>query len=314
VARYIDEERVPENGTQHLFHTDGPEKAEDVARYLVHYGDRISDQHIRRLTGASPDKTIAPIRKYLGIPTFKGFGREIPPLPPDAPLPTLPYHRAKELWGISREKAQTIARYYAVFEWLPVVQFARHIGCRGSAITAIRDALGRRPDPRKVQWSKIAKLPPRDPNDPPLLRVPEESDDALLFTNRLGGGKDYTVVRNELIAAQIRAGIVDKKTGGARYPGLHRFRHYFASVMLDENAPIKRLQEFLGHKHATYTLDVYGHFVPDEEGDQQRVERAALKLYGGIGKSGPRLVAGTALQAKEGAIANGRRQVTENKG
>jgi integrase len=302
VARYIDEERVRENGTQHLFRTDGPEKAEEVARYLTHYGDRISDQHIHRLTGASRDRTIAPMRKYLDIPTFKGLGREIPELPPDAPLPKLPYHRAKELWGISPEKAQMLARYYAVFEWLPVVQLARHVGCRGRAATAIRDALGRRPDPRKVLWSKIAKLPPRDPNDRPLLHVPEESEDALLFTNRFGGGKDYDVVRNELIAAQIRAGIINEKTGDARYTGLHRFRHYFATEMLDANIPIKRLQKWLGHKHAAYTMDIYGHFIPDEEGDRQRVEEAALKLYGGLGKTGPRLVAGTALQAKEGEL------------
>ena len=47
--------------------------------------------------------------------------------------------------------------------------------------------------------------------------------------------------------------------GGA---GMHQLRHHFASLLLRGRVDIKRVQEWLGHHSAAFTLDIYGHLMP----------------------------------------------------
>jgi hypothetical protein len=71
--------------------------------------------------------------------------------------------------------------------------------------------------------------------------------------------------------AAVRAGIIPepkKDTRGrvryvtTRKEGIHRLRHYFASVMLAGGASIKELAEYLGHADPAFTLRVYAHLLP----------------------------------------------------
>jgi len=56
----------------------------------------------------------------------------------------------------------------------------------------------------------------------------------------------------------------------------HDLRHYFASEHLRAGTSIKALQEYLGHKSATETLDTYGHLMGDEADHARNVIQKAL--------------------------------------
>jgi integrase len=74
----------------------------------------------------------------------------------------------------------------------------------------------------------------------------------------------------------VAAGIVDEH-GKARY-GFHTLRHFFASLMIDQGCPMKRLQGMLGHSTMAMTSDTYGHLFPDPEGDRERMAAAERAL------------------------------------
>lgn len=56
-------------------------------------------------------------------------------------------------------------------------------------------------------------------------------------------------------------------TRGAGLEGsrFHDLRHHYASVLLSAGVSVKAVQANLGHASATVTLNVYGHFMPDDE-------------------------------------------------
>jgi site-specific recombinase XerD len=54
---------------------------------------------------------------------------------------------------------------------------------------------------------------------------------------------------------------------------MHQLRHHFASLLLRGGVDIKRVQEWLGHHSAAFTLDIYGHLMPDDhEASLRQVE------------------------------------------
>jgi len=54
---------------------------------------------------------------------------------------------------------------------------------------------------------------------------------------------------------------------------MHQLRHHFASLLLRGGVDIKRVQEWLGHHSAAFTLDIYGHLMPgDHEASLRQVE------------------------------------------
>ncbi len=60
--------------------------------------------------------------------------------------------------------------------------------------------------------------------------------------------------------------------------GYHQLRHFYASVLIDNGASIKVVQERLGHTSVQMTLDTYSHSWPDSEDST----RAAVDLvFGG---------------------------------
>jgi len=57
---------------------------------------------------------------------------------------------------------------------------------------------------------------------------------------------------------------------------MHQLRHHYASVLLAGGVDIKRVQSYLGHHSAAFTLDVYGHLMPDDGERSLRMVEAAL--------------------------------------
>ena len=55
--------------------------------------------------------------------------------------------------------------------------------------------------------------------------------------------------------------------GLPRWAHLHTLRHTFATYLLASGAPVKEVQELLGHASATTTLNVYGHVLPGRKSE-----------------------------------------------
>lgn len=96
----------------------------------------------------------------------------------------------------------------------------------------------------------------------------------LVFTGEKGGAlRSQVFQRSVLTAAADKIGV----------PGLHphELRHTAASLAIASGASVKVVQQMLGHKTATMTLDLYGHLNGDqldEVGD--RLDQAARAVRG----------------------------------
>lgn len=75
-----------------------------------------------------------------------------------------------------------------------------------------------------------------------------------VFTNRDGGPLYRTNVRRAFAAAIARAGVPAIR--------FHDVRHTSATLMLAQGAPVKVVQERLGHSTSKITLDTYAHVIP----------------------------------------------------
>jgi integrase len=106
----------------------------------------------------------------------------------------------------------------------------------------------------------------------------------LVFPNRSGGIDAHMMtVRNVLWPVQLAAGVVTDK-GVAKYPGIHAFRHFYASWCINRKKdgglelPIKTVQQRLGHSSILMTSDVYGHLFPrnDDGSELAEAEKALV--------------------------------------
>lgn len=53
----------------------------------------------------------------------------------------------------------------------------------------------------------------------------------------------------------------------------HQLRHHFATLLLRGGVGIERVQAWLGHHSGAFTLDIYGHLMPDDhEASLRQVE------------------------------------------
>jgi integrase len=83
----------------------------------------------------------------------------------------------------------------------------------------------------------------------------------------------------------VRAGVVHED-GNAKYTGLHAFRHFYASWLINRKAdgglelPIKTVQQRMGHASITMTSDVYGHLFPrtDDGREMADAERRLMAV------------------------------------
>jgi integrase len=104
----------------------------------------------------------------------------------------------------------------------------------------------------------------------------------LAFPTARGGVERLTaIITHGWHPVQIAAGVVDAE-GGAKYPGLHSLRHFYASWCINRRAdgglelPVKVVQTRMGHASIQITSDVYGHVFPrgDDGSELAAAERA----------------------------------------
>jgi Phage integrase family len=83
---------------------------------------------------------------------------------------------------------------------------------------------------------------------------------------------DITPARHQISIRLERVVLAEQSTDAARrigVPGLHphELRHTAASLSIASGADVKVVQQMLGHKSATMTLDLYGHLFEDRLDD-----------------------------------------------
>jgi integrase len=101
--------------------------------------------------------------------------------------------------------------------------------------------------------------------------------DGLVFGNGRGNVETLANIWKRLAPVQVAAGIVGPD-GKAKY-GLHAFRHFFASWLIDQGFGPKRVQALMGHGGIQITLDTYTHLWPQED-DHERFAAGELALVG----------------------------------
>jgi integrase len=106
----------------------------------------------------------------------------------------------------------------------------------------------------------------------------------LVFPNTEGKVWDHAdIVTRFLERTVIKAGVVNAK-GEAKYTGLHAFRHFYASWLINRKAdgglelPIKTVQQRLGHSSIVMTSDVYGHLFPTTDDGKEMAEAERILL------------------------------------
>jgi integrase len=107
----------------------------------------------------------------------------------------------------------------------------------------------------------------------------------LVFPNALGRIWDHADIIRLIQPTVVRAGVVHED-GNAKYTGLHAFRHFYASWLINRKAdgglelPIKTVQQRMGHASITMTSDVYGHLFPrtDDGREMADAERRLMAV------------------------------------
>lgn len=66
---------------------------------------------------------------------------------------------------------------------------------------------------------------------------------------------------------------------GVKPFGMHQLRHVYASWLINQGLPPKRIQHLMGHSSITMTYDTYGHLLPAED-DRERIAAAERALLG----------------------------------
>ncbi|MDA0664917.1 MAG: tyrosine-type recombinase/integrase [Proteobacteria bacterium] len=112
------------------------------------------------------------------------------------------------------------------------------------------------------------------------LRCPK-GDSNLVFPNGQGNVEFLSnIVKRFLSPIQVRCGMVrdpNAEEPAGKY-GMHAFRHFYASWLIDQNFSAKRVQDRMGHSSITVTLDIYGHLFPDTDSDREKFDAAASAL------------------------------------
>lgn len=87
--------------------------------------------------------------------------------------------------------------------------------------------------------------------------VAGREQDALVFAGVRGGA-----LRAQVFQRAVLTAAAERLDLGGLHP--HALRHTAASLAIASGAHVKIVQQMLGHKSATMTLDLYGHLFPDQ--------------------------------------------------
>lgn len=111
-----------------------------------------------------------------------------------------------------------------------------------------------------------------------------QGERGLVFPSVTGGPWDHAnLTTRDVWPVLVAAGVVNAK-GEAKYPGLHAFRHFYASWCINRKQdgglelPIKTVQARLGHASIVMTSDVYGHLFPRNDDGRELADAEKLLM------------------------------------
>ncbi|WP_020670713.1 tyrosine-type recombinase/integrase [Amycolatopsis nigrescens] len=104
----------------------------------------------------------------------------------------------------------------------------------------------------------------------------------LLFVTESGELINYTKFNRALWHPAITAAGLDPAAGDET--GQHLLRHYYVSVLIEAHTNPKAIQQYVGHKHMSTTMDVYGHLF---ERAHEQAARAVDRAFAGRGRVSP---------------------------
>src|SRR5690606_4651254 len=109
-------------------------------------------------------------------------------------------------------------------------------------------------------------------------------DEEFVFpTRREGGYQRYNVfVRRGFHILMEEAGFVTETTENGKRVLLKRYtpyslRHFFASMLIEQNKSLKFIQTVMGHESIKMTFDVYGHIIKRKETSEIADEGGILR-------------------------------------
>jgi integrase len=105
--------------------------------------------------------------------------------------------------------------------------------------------------------------------------VADRAPGDLVFTGMKGGALRAQVFRHAAFNAAAEA-------IGAEGLHPHELRHTAASLAIAAGADVKVVQQMLGHKSATMTLDLYGHLFPDRLDEVADALDTAARAIAGV--------------------------------
>ena len=194
----------------------------------------------------------------------------------------LPRRRAGRAWSMRERRFLTRAELVRLLDevpakWRPLLELLCATGLRISEAVGLRwsDLVldGSAPHLRVrraiVKGAIVApksrhgaRLIPLTPEMAATLRAYRACDaeaDGFVFPGRDGGASDQGSLRRRvLVPAAARAGL----TG----VGVHRLRHTCASMLIESGLSPLRLQRWMGHHSAAFTLETYGHLIDGDLG------------------------------------------------
>ena len=107
---------------------------------------------------------------------------------------------------------------------------------------------------------------------------------ALLFPNENGGHQRYNnYLRRCWHKLMEYASMMDKREVEGRETIEPRYtpyslRHFYASMLINQNRDLKTIQERMGHADVKMTLEVYGHLIRQKHAEERAEEPGILEL------------------------------------
>jgi integrase len=99
----------------------------------------------------------------------------------------------------------------------------------------------------------------------------------LVFPNGAGNVESHSNIFKRGWSAVQHQIKMERPNGQAKYT-FHSLRHFYASIMIEQGTPPKRLQALLGHKTLAVTMDTYGHLFPPGEDETKRLDQAVASV------------------------------------
>jgi integrase len=237
------------------------------------------DKQERRLSDASIRRILAPLSSCLSTAMREGLIISNPAR--GVPLPTRPGipPEDEEIRVLTRAE---LACFLACVEpeWRDFFETLAQTAARWSEVAAWmwRDAVLAGDRPHLKVWRTIVRGrwgEPKSKYSKREIPIPKTLAAKLQQRRDASGGADDDLIFPAENGATLRPENVRRralaraaKRAGVEWIGFHTFRHTAASLLFARNGGnVVKVQRFLGHHSAAFTLVTYLHLIDDDHGD-----------------------------------------------